>query len=393
MINRVIFLSIVAAIGVISASLCAPALPHIADHFSADFTYIQFTISLFLIGNAFGQFVSGPLSDQIGQRKVLLGGLFLYLLASCGCALSTQMSFLLTSRFFQGMGSAVGPVLARAIASNSFSQTKSAQVQSYGAIGVGVATILSVLCSGQLTLYSWRGNFWFAAALGVLLILWTLRALKQEDAPKEKALSLKQSFQQMRWVMTHKDFISHAFCHAMAYGLMYGYISLFPFLLIEFFQKKDPTQVSMHSSYMIITYMLGAYVASQLVVKYSSVRLAVSGVLMQLAAGFFLMLSTTPVASLLSLVLFNFGLGLILPMTVAAALAPFVGQAAGTASSTLGLSYRFIGSLLSTLICYLPIAGGKNLGLSILLLSTLSLAVFKFASNRRPIATPTAEVG
>src|ERR1700722_6393764 len=109
MLNRVIFLSIVAAIGVISASLCAPALPFIADHFSTHFSYIQFTISLFLIGNAFGQFMSGPLSDQLGQRTVLLGGLVLYVIASCGCASADQMNILLVSRFFQGMGSSVGP--------------------------------------------------------------------------------------------------------------------------------------------------------------------------------------------------------------------------------------------------------------------------------------------
>jgi len=65
MVNRVVFLSIIAALGVISASLCAPALPFIADHFSAQFSYIQFTISLFLVGNALGQFLSGPLSDQV----------------------------------------------------------------------------------------------------------------------------------------------------------------------------------------------------------------------------------------------------------------------------------------------------------------------------------------
>lgn len=103
MLNLKFFLSIVAALGVISASLCAPALPYIADHFSADFSIIQFTISLFLIGNACGQFLSGPLSDQIGQRSVLLGGLFLYILSSCSCAIADEMSVLLTARFFQGM--------------------------------------------------------------------------------------------------------------------------------------------------------------------------------------------------------------------------------------------------------------------------------------------------
>ena len=126
--NRVVFLSVLASIGVISATLCAPALPFIADRFSADLSYVQFTISLFLVGNAFGQFLSGPLSDRIGQRTTLLGGLSLYIVASSACALSNQMSFLLIARFFQGMGSAAGPVFSRAIATSSFPPKRSAQV-------------------------------------------------------------------------------------------------------------------------------------------------------------------------------------------------------------------------------------------------------------------------
>src|ERR1700722_20394446 len=203
MLNRVIFLSIVAAIGVISASLCAPALPFIADHFSAHFSYIQFTISLFLIGNAFGQFLSGPLSDQIGQRKVLLSGLFIYILASCGCALSENMSSLLAFRMLQGMGSAVGPVLARAIASSMFPPDKSAQIQSYGAVGVGMASMLAILFSGQITLVSWRGNFWAACVLGVLLFFWTRASLNATPVVEKDKISFKQIFSRMGEVFRH----------------------------------------------------------------------------------------------------------------------------------------------------------------------------------------------
>lgn len=378
MTNRVVFLSIMASLGVISASLCAPALPFIADHFSAHFSSIQFTISLFLIGNAFGQFLSGPLSDQLGQRKVLLGGLFLFVLASCGCALADQMSLLLAARFFQGMGSAVGPVLARAIAVNSFSPDRSAQVQSYGAIGVGVASILTILCSGQLTLVSWRGNFWLAACLGIILLVWTLRALKETPIALAKSFSLKLAMPQMKQVLTHPRFLGAAFCHSLTYGLMYGYITLFPFLLIEIFHEKNPTQVSVYSAYMIAFYMFGAYMASYLTLKWSQNLLIRAGVILQFAAGLLLILTSPSLLVLPALFLFNLSIGIILPLTAAAALAPFAGQAAGTASSSLGLFYRLIGSLVSALICQFPLIGGRNLGIAIFLLSAGSLLALRW---------------
>ena len=47
--------------------------------------------------------VHGPLSDAIGRRKVILGGLFVFTLASVGCALSTDLTTLLVFRALQGL--------------------------------------------------------------------------------------------------------------------------------------------------------------------------------------------------------------------------------------------------------------------------------------------------
>ncbi len=383
-VNRIIFLSIMAAIGVISASLCAPALPFIANHFSTHFSYIQFTISLFLVGNAFGQFLSGPLSDQLGQRTILLGGLILYIIASCGCAIADHMGILLIARFFQGMGSSVGPVLSRAIATSSFPPSKSAQVQSYGAIGVGIASIIAILSSGHLTMVSWRSNFWLAASLGVILFPWAWVTLKESSITVTKAWSLKKVFPQMLKVIKHPDFFRSAFAHSMTYALMYGYIGLFPFLMMEFFQEKNPITVGIYSAYMIGFYMLGAFLASRMVLRWEINRVVVVGMIVQLIAGIGATLAYSPLLFIGALFLFNTSIGIILPLTAASALSPFIGHAVGTASSSLGLSYRLIGSILSMLICQFPLAGGRNLGLSILFLSLLSLGVFRRLSSLAP---------
>lgn len=386
MFNRVVFLSIVAAIGVISGTLCAPALPFIADHFAAQFSSIQFTISLFLLGNALGQFFSGPLSDQIGQRTVLLGGLFLYLIASCGCATADRMSILLTARFFQGMGSAVGPVLARAIASSSFSPEKAAQVQSYGAAGVGVASLLAILSSGFLSRISWRGNFWLAASLGVVLLLWAYGTLNKTSPSDTRRFSLKQIFPQLKQVFTNPSFFGFALCHSITYGLMYSYIAQFPFLLSDLFHEDDPAQVGIYSAYMIACYLLGAFTASRLVLRWESSRLIGIGIALQLISGLGLVFPFFPLSLFPALFVFNFSIGVILPLTSASALAPFVGQAmVGTASSSLGLSYRLLGALLSILIAQVPLFGGKALGFSISLFSLGSLLIFKRIDSVRAV--------
>lgn len=381
----VLFLSIIAAMGVISSTLCAPALPFITDHFSSKIADVQFTISLFLIGNAFGQFASGPLSDRLGQKKVLMGALLLYVAASLCAALAGSMGVLIGSRFFQGMGSSVGPVLARAIAAHRFSHLRSAQVQSYNAIGIGIASILAILCAGKITLVSWRGNFFLAALLGLLLFAWTFRILPAEGGSSGR-FSLRGIFSDMKAVFSSRGFLKPASCHAMSYGLMYGYIALFPFFLREIFQKNDPMKVAEYSAYMIVVYMIGAFVAGKSVLKFSLEKMVQFGILCQLLSGILLLASSGFFPFLSAMVLYNFSIGIILPLTASSALFPFTGKFVGAASSSLGLSYRMVGSVLSALIASLPLYQGKNLGLALVVLSLLSLGIYALPFFKRPLA-------
>ena len=379
--NKIFFLSVVASIGVMSATLCAPALPLIANYFATDFSYVQFTISLFLIGNAFGQLVSGSLSDQIGQRRVMFGGLLLYLAGSAACASADHLELLFAARFFQGMGSAVGPVLARAIAASSFPAERSAQVQSYGAMAIGIAGMAAALCSGYLSLLSWRGNFWMAAGLGILLFLWSRTALK-ESVVLPPTVSLKKFFTQMRQILPHPRFLGNTLYHSMTHGLMYGYMSLFPFLLIELFQESSPAQVGIYSVYMIAFYMVGTLLAARLVTRLGIDVCISAAICLQLIAGAMLLVAPPFWFFLTALSLFNVSVGVIFPLTSAAALAPFASHSAGAASSVLGLCYRTSGSLLSALICQFPLAGGRSLGVAMVLLSAGSLGVFHWLRTK-----------
>lgn len=355
-----------AALGVLSASLCAPALPSLAEHFSAPFFHIQFIMSLFLAGNAFGQLLSGPLSDRLGRRGVLLGALFIYVLASCGCAVSDSLPQLLACRFLQGAGSAAGPVLARAIATSNFSPCRSAQIQAYGAAGIGFASISAILLSGPITHLHWRGAFWLAAGLGTILWLWGRKATPDE-LPKNHNVRFPI------WdILKTPRFAGYTLCHSLTYGLMYGYMTLFPFLLTEFFDKNSPIQVSVWSAWMIGMYMIGALTAAYFVRKLSSKNIITAGLCLQGISGILLALVLPTPFFLGALCVLNLGLGIILPLTSAAALAPFAERCAGFASSALGLSYRILGFVVSTLICQFAPSRGLALGLAIVLLTFVS---------------------
>ena len=98
----------------ISTDLYLPALPGIRESLGITTAASQLTLSAFIIGFGFAQLVYGPLSDRFGRRRVLMGGITIYIFASAACMLSTSLVLLVLARVIQGVGACSGQVMARA---------------------------------------------------------------------------------------------------------------------------------------------------------------------------------------------------------------------------------------------------------------------------------------
>ena len=103
-----------AMFGPFSIDTIFPAFPSMGAQFGADKLAMQQTISAYLIAYALMSLVHGPLSDAIGRRRVIIGGLSVFTVASVGCALSTDLSTLLAFRALQGLSAGVGLIVGRA---------------------------------------------------------------------------------------------------------------------------------------------------------------------------------------------------------------------------------------------------------------------------------------
>ena len=81
----VVLLGALMMVNVLSIDMTLPALPALGAVLSAAPDQVQLTLSLYLVGYAAGQIVIGPLSDRFGRRRVLVGGLAVYSLATLAC--------------------------------------------------------------------------------------------------------------------------------------------------------------------------------------------------------------------------------------------------------------------------------------------------------------------
>src|SRR5690606_752207 len=92
----------------------------------------QLVITIFMFGLGLGTFIMGPLSDALGRKTVILGGVALYMVAAGVAAVSTDLTMLLVARFVHGIGCAAPRVVAQAMVRDLYSGRQMARVISFG---------------------------------------------------------------------------------------------------------------------------------------------------------------------------------------------------------------------------------------------------------------------
>ena len=80
-----------------------PSLPAIAHDLGSTMELAQISVTVYLGVFALAQLFMGPLSDMLGRRATIGGGLVLFCLGALGCALAGQMGTLLLGRAVQAV--------------------------------------------------------------------------------------------------------------------------------------------------------------------------------------------------------------------------------------------------------------------------------------------------
>ncbi|HEX2083051.1 MAG TPA: MFS transporter, partial [Xanthomonadaceae bacterium] len=154
-----------AMFGPFSIDTIFPAFGQIGEQFGADKLAMQQTISAYLLAYAAMSVVHGPLSDAIGRRRVILGGLWVFTLASAGCALSTSLPMLLAFRVLQGLSAGVGLIVGRAVIRDVLHGDDAQRLMSQVSMVFGIAPAIAPVIGGWILGWErWPAIFWFLVA-------------------------------------------------------------------------------------------------------------------------------------------------------------------------------------------------------------------------------------
>ena len=185
----IVILACLSMLGAFSTDTYLPSFPSIAANFKWASTSSS-TLTIYLMSMAVMTLFHGTLSDAVGRRPVILGGLAFYLAASIGAFFAHSFSFLLLCRLVQGMFAGVGMVVGRAMIRDRFSGPEAQTVMSYTTVVFGLALLIAPILGGWLEVaFGWRSVFGFLAVFGFLLFVACMLKLP-ESLPTDRRLPL-----------------------------------------------------------------------------------------------------------------------------------------------------------------------------------------------------------
>jgi MFS family permease len=161
---------------VLDASIVNVAAPSIHASLRASGAGLQLVVAGYTITYAVLLVTGARLGDIVGHRRVFLGGLVLFTLASLGCGLASTASLLIALRFVQGAGAALMiPQVLSLIQRTHAGPARARAMSRYSAVLAGGAVVGQLvgglLISANLFDSGWRPVFLVNVPIGVLLLV------------------------------------------------------------------------------------------------------------------------------------------------------------------------------------------------------------------------------
>ncbi|KPL49243.1 MFS transporter [Xanthomonas axonopodis] len=174
--------------GPFSIDTIFPAFSQRSRRLAVDEVAVQQTISVYLLAYGLMSIAHGPLSDGWGRKRVILGGLLLFVAGSIGCALSRDLPTLLAFRALQGLSAVVGMIVGRAVIRDLFQGHDAQRLMSQVSMIFGIAPAIAPIIGGWLLLTGagWPLIFWFLTGFAVVLTLTTLIWLPETHPPQAR---------------------------------------------------------------------------------------------------------------------------------------------------------------------------------------------------------------
>src|SRR4051794_3720851 len=170
---------------IVDETVVSVALPSIQRDLGFATSDLSWVVNAYLASFGGLLLLSGRIGDLVGRRRVLFGGLSLFVAASMLCGVAQSPAWLVAARFLQGAGGALAASVALGMVVSLFddpgAQARAIGIYSFvGAAGASIGLFLG----GVITdLVDWRWVFFINIPIGIATVLAGSSVLAVEGGP------------------------------------------------------------------------------------------------------------------------------------------------------------------------------------------------------------------
>lgn len=162
----------------LGTSIANVSLPTLALAFGASFQEVQWVVLAYLLAITTLIVSVGRLGDLTGRRRLLVGGVAFFAVASVACGLAPSLGLLIVARAAQGLGAAVMMALTLAFVGETVPKEQTGRAMGLLGTMSAVGTAMGPSLGGVLiSAFGWRSIFLINVPLGITALLLAHRYL------------------------------------------------------------------------------------------------------------------------------------------------------------------------------------------------------------------------
>ncbi|WP_266180406.1 DHA2 family efflux MFS transporter permease subunit [Dyella humicola] len=172
---------------VLDSSIANVAIPTLSGDLGVSVDEGTWVITMFAAANAVAIPLTGWLTQRIGQVKLFVGAILLFVISSALCGIAPTLPVLLAARVLQGL--AAGPLvpLSQALLLTTFPKHKSGSALSLWAMTATVGPIAGPALGGWITdSYSWSWIFYINVPVGLFAAAAVWAIYRDRESPARR---------------------------------------------------------------------------------------------------------------------------------------------------------------------------------------------------------------
>nr|QVU20853.1 Bcr/CflA family multidrug resistance transporter [uncultured bacterium] len=287
-------LVLLAGMSALTMSIFLPSLNGMTVYFGTDYSVMQFAVSGYFIMTALLQLIIGPMSDRYGRRPVLLISLGLFVIATFGGILASNVWVFLGFRMLQASVASC-MALSRAVVRDIYPADQAASKLGYVTMGMALVPMLGPVIGGVLDqAFGWQSAFAFLLAAGIGVFALTYFDLG--ETAKGTGMKFSDQIKTYPELFRSVRFWGYVACTAFCAGAFYALLGGASFVAGTVFELS-PSMTGVALGAPSIGYLFGNFLSGRYSVKLGINKLALFGCSITVSGLIAALIVTTTIAS------------------------------------------------------------------------------------------------